>query len=202
MPSEAVVPSLPPWWLDEAGAEDAVPVLDGETAADLCIVGGGFSGLWTALALKEREPSADVVVVEADRCGSGPSGRNGGFLHGYWASLALARSLVGDQGALELARAGEVAIPAVRALGGGVWLREAGMLMVSASPTQDAAIDDAVRAAAELGAPGQAVPLGEAEVAERLRSPVFRRGVFFPECATVQPARLVRVLRAAVIDAG
>src|SRR5262249_44859718 len=173
MPSEAVVPSLPPWWLDEAGADDAVPVLDGETAADLCIVGGGFSGLWTALALKEREPSAGVVVVEADRCGPGPSGRDGGFLHGYWASLALARSLVGDQGALELARAGEIAIPAVRALGSDVWLREAGMLMVSASPTQDAAIDDAVRAAADLGAPRQPGPLGEPVRACLLPPPIF-----------------------------
>ena len=202
MTAEAVVPSLPPWWLDEAGADDPAPALEDETRTEVCVVGGGFTGLWTALALKEREPSADVVVVEADRCGAGPSGRNGGFLHGYWASLAQARSLLGNDGALDLAYAGEIAIPAVRALGGDVWLREAGMLMVSTSPAQDAAIDDAVRAAADLGAPEQAVPLGEAEVAERLRSPVFRRGVFFPECATVQPARLVRVLRTAVIDAG
>jgi glycine/D-amino acid oxidase-like deaminating enzyme len=200
--AEAVVPSLPPWWLDEAGADDPAPALAGERSADVCVVGGGFTGLWTALALKEREPGADVVVLEADRCGSGPSGRNGGFLHGYWASLAPARDVLGADAALALARAGEIAIPAVRSLGGDVWLREAGMLMVSTSAAQDAAIDDAVRAAAELGAPEQGVPLGEGELAERLRSPVFRRGVFFPECGTVQPARLVRVLRAAVLRAG
>jgi glycine/D-amino acid oxidase-like deaminating enzyme len=200
--AEAVFPSLPSWWLDEAGADPPTPPLAGDLDADVCVVGGGFTGLWTALALKERVPSSRVLVLEADRCGSGPSGRNGGFLHGYWASLAGARAVLGDEGAVAISRAGERVIPAVRALGGDVWLREAGMLMVSASPAQDAAIDDAVRAAAELGAPEQAVPLGRAEVAARVRSPAFRRGVFFPECATVQPARLVRVLRAAALAAG
>jgi glycine/D-amino acid oxidase-like deaminating enzyme len=200
--SDAVLPSLPPWWLDEAGSDPATSPLADDLTADVCIVGGGFTGLWTALALREREPGARVVVLEAERCGSGPSGRNGGFVHGYWASLAGSRAIVGDDGALALARAGEQIIPGVRALGGDIWLRESGMLMVSASPAQDAAIDEQVRVAAELGHPDQAVPLGEAEVAARVKSPVFRRGVFYPECATVQPARLVRVLRAAVVVAG
>jgi len=177
-------------------------MLEGDVAADICIVGGGYTGLWTALALKEREPSAHVVLLEADVCGSGPSGRNGGFLHGYWASLAELVPLLGRDGALELARAGERIIPAVRALEGDVWLREGGMLMVSAAPAQDAAIHDAVAAAAAVGAPDQAVPLDSAELAARIRSPVFRRGVFYPEGATVQPARLVRALRRAVLTAG
>lgn len=164
----------------------------------MCIVGGGYTGLWTALALKEREPSLRVVLVEAETCGAGPSGRNGGFLHGYWASLAELVPLLGRGGALELARAGEGIVPAVRALNEDVWLREGGMLMVSAAPGQDAAIDAAVAA----GAPEHATPLTRDEVAERIRSPVFRRGVFFPDGATVQPARLVRALRRAALDAG
>jgi glycine/D-amino acid oxidase-like deaminating enzyme len=141
-------------------------------------------------------------VLEAERCGAGPSGRNGGFCHGYWASLAEARVTLGDDAALALARAGERIIPAVRALGGDVWLREGGMLMVSTAPAQDAAVEAAVDAAVALGASEQAVPLTADEVAARIRSPVFRRGVFFPECATVQPARLVRALRSAVASAG
>jgi glycine/D-amino acid oxidase-like deaminating enzyme len=141
-------------------------------------------------------------VLEAERCGAGPSGRNGGFCHGYWASLAETRAALGDEGAVALARAGERIIPAVRALGGDVWLREGGMLMVSTAPAQDAAVDDAVEAAAALGVPEQAVALTREEVEARVRSPVFRRGVFFPEGATVQPARLVRRLRQAVLDAG
>ena len=170
--------------------------------ADVCVIGGGYTGLWTASALRRREPSARVVLVEAERCGAGPSGRNGGFVHGYWASLSEARVTLGDADALELARAGEQIIPAIRALDADVWLREGGMLMVSSAPAQDRAVDEAVRAAGELGAPGHAVFLDRDALAARVRSPVFRRGVFFRECATVQPARLVRALRRAAIGAG
>jgi glycine/D-amino acid oxidase-like deaminating enzyme len=170
--------------------------------ADVCILGGGYTGLWTALALKEREPTASVVVVEAATCGAGPSGRNGGFLHGYWASLAEIVPLLGREGALQLAHAGERIIPAVRALPGDVWLTEGGMLMVSASPAQDAAIDDAISVAREVGAEEQVIALDADGVAERIRSPVFRRGVFFPEGATVHPGRLVIALRRGAIEAG
>jgi glycine/D-amino acid oxidase-like deaminating enzyme len=165
-------------------------------------VGGGYTGLWTALALKEREPSLRVVLVESETCGAGPSGRNGGFLHGYWASLAELVPLLGRERALELARAGERIAPAVRALKGDVWLKEAGLLMVSAAPAQDAAVEHAVAAAHEVGMAAQAVPLDGEALAERIRSPVFRRGVVFPDGATVQPARLVLALRRAALEAG
>ena len=135
-------------------------------------------------------------------CGSGPSGRNGGFVHGYWASIGELVPLLGHDAALQLARAGERIVPAVRALDDDVWLREGGMLMVSASPAQDAAVEHAVAAAAAVGVPEQAVPLDTEGVAARVRSPVFRRGVFFPDGATVQPARLVRALRRRAIAAG
>lgn len=195
-----------PWWLDEAGPFPAAPPLEDEVAADVCVVGGGFTGLWTALALKAREPSLGVVILEAETCGAGPSGRNGGFLHGYWASLGETLPLLGRGGALELARAAERIIPAVRsfveARGEDVWLHESGLLMVSAAPAQDAAIEHAVEAAASVGASDQAVPLSQEEVAGRVRSATFRSGVFFPECATVQPMRLVKALRQAVLDSG
>jgi glycine/D-amino acid oxidase-like deaminating enzyme len=198
-----VEPRLPPWWWDEAGEDEAAPALEADVSADVCVVGGGYTGLWTALGVKEREPSARVVLLEAATCGSGPSGRNGGFVHGYWASAAELVPLLGRDSALQLARAGERIVPAVRALGADeVWLREGGMLMVSASPAQDAAVEHAVEAAAAVGAPEQAVPLDEEDVAERVRSPVFRRAVFFPDGATVQPARLVRTLRSRVLEAG
>jgi glycine/D-amino acid oxidase-like deaminating enzyme len=200
-----VRPALPPWWRAEAESVDAgpdAPALDTDTTADVCVVGGGFTGLWTALALRAREPSLRVVVLEADRCGAGPSGRNGGFLHGYWASIAGLHATLGNDAAVALAHAGEGIIPAVRHFGPEIWLREGGMLMVSTTPSQDEAIDDAVRAAAAAGAPGEAVALGEHELAQRIASPVFRRGVFFRECATVQPARLVRALRREVLAAG
>jgi glycine/D-amino acid oxidase-like deaminating enzyme len=90
----------------------------------------------------------------------------------------------------------------VSGLGDDVWLRSAGMLQVSAAPSQDGALDAALDAARALGVQEEAVPLTAAEVAERCRSPRFRRGVFFREGATVHPGRLVRTLRRAVLDAG
>ena len=197
-----VAPRLPPWWWDEAGADEPAPPLDGDARADVCVVGGGYTGLWTALAVRDREPSARVVLLDAERCGAGPSGRNGGFVHGYWANVAETRATLGDDGALALARAGERILPAVRALADDVWLREGGMLKVSSAASQDAAIDASVAAAAALGFEAQAVPLDAEALAERIRSPVFRRGVFYPDGATVQPARLVRALRRAVREAG
>ena len=184
------------------GDADAAPPLEGEADADVAVVGGGFTGLWTALALRERVPDARVVVLEAEICGAGPSGRNGGFVHGFFSTLGSLCAAVGDEGALTTARAASGILPAIRALGTDVWLRESGMLEVSAAPAQDAAIDEAVERARRLGVPEQVVPLSREEVAARVRSPVFRRGAFFPEGGTVHPGRLVRALRRAALDAG
>jgi glycine/D-amino acid oxidase-like deaminating enzyme len=69
-----------PFWLDRRPDPPAYPTLTGSTEADLCIVGGGFTGLWAALHAQRRDPGRRVVLVEADSIGSGASGRNGGFL--------------------------------------------------------------------------------------------------------------------------
>ena len=205
-----VQPRLPAWWLEQALAAEGDPPpaapLAGDVGADVAVVGGGYTGLWTALALKERAPETRVVLLEAEICGAGPSGRNGGFIHGYWAALASLLPLLGHEDAARLCRAGEGIVPGVRAFaaarGEDVWLREGGMLMVAASPAQDAAVERAVAAAAAAGRPEQALPLTAAEVAARCASPVFRTGVFFRDGATLHPGLLVRALRRAVIDAG
>jgi glycine/D-amino acid oxidase-like deaminating enzyme len=195
-----------PWWLAEAGLLDApsAPQLTGEADVDVAVVGGGYTGLWAALALRERNPDLTLAVLERGRCGEGPSGRNGGFLHGYWSSIAWLRQILPDDRALELARAGDCIIPAVEAFvrraGGDVWLRRGGLLKVATTPAQEASIDAAVTAAEALGARDEALPLEGDELAERCRSPRFRRGVLFRDGATVQPARLVKLLRQAVLD--
>jgi glycine/D-amino acid oxidase-like deaminating enzyme len=195
-----------PWWIDDAGLGVVADPLGGEQSADVVVVGGGFTGLWTALALRSRSPSLDVALIEADFCGSGPSGRNGGFLHGYWAALPTALSLFGRDRALELARAGDRIIPGVREFldsrGEDAWLHVGGLLEVSAAPVQDEAIQHGATVARELGVPDEAVELDPPEVAKRCASPVFRSGVLYRDGATVHPGRLVRALRDAVLDAG
>ena len=195
-----------PWWIDDAGLGVVADPLGGEQTADVAVVGGGFTGLWTALALLERSPAIDVALVEADFCGSGPSGRNGGFLHGYWSSLGTARELFGADAALRLARASDRIIPGVRgfldAHGADAWLHEGGLLEVSAAPVQDEAVAHGAAVARELGVPEQAIELTPQAVAERCASPAFRGGVLYRDGATVHPARLVRGLRDAALTAG
>jgi glycine/D-amino acid oxidase-like deaminating enzyme len=216
MPLPSVVPGLePPWWLEEAlaaepASDGAAPgdadVLEGEDEVDVAVVGGGYTGLWTALALRERDPSLRIAVVEKEIVGWGPSGRNGGFLHGYWTHMSRLRTLLGPSATLELCRVSDRVIPAVHAFcerrGEDVWLRHDGYLKVSAAPFEDASVDRAVRTAAELGVPEECVPLTRAEVGERVRSPRFRSGALFRDGATVQPARLARALRRAVLADG
>ena len=212
----SVLPGLePPWWLEEAlaaegranaGGPDEIRPLQGDAEVDVAIVGGGYTGLWTALALRGRDPSLRVAVLEKEIVGWGPSGRNGGFLHGYWSQLARLRPLLGAEDAVELCRLSDRVIPAVRAFsetrGEDVWLREDGYLKVSAAPFEDAAVDRAVRTAAELGVPEECVPLTAVDVSERVHSPRFRKGALFRDGATVQPARLARALRRAVLADG
>jgi glycine/D-amino acid oxidase-like deaminating enzyme len=185
-----------PWWLEEAPPDPETEPLSGDAEADVAIVGGGYTGLWTALELTRRDPALRVSVLEAEHVGYGASGRNGGFLETYWCALPRARSRLGDEAALTVARASEGALAAVEALGEDVWLRRGGMLEVSTTPAQDGVVEEAIRAAAELGVPERAVPV-EARI-----SPVFRRLVRFPDAATVQPGRLVRALRRSAIRAG
>jgi glycine/D-amino acid oxidase-like deaminating enzyme len=69
-----------PYWLDDVDEPDSNPTLVRTETCDLAVVGGGYTGLWTAIIAKERDPSRDVVLIDAFSVGSGASGRNGGFL--------------------------------------------------------------------------------------------------------------------------
>jgi glycine/D-amino acid oxidase-like deaminating enzyme len=69
-----------PYWLDRLPARAAPEPLTETIETDLCIVGGGFTGLWAALAAKEGDPDREVVLLEAETAGFGASGRNGGFV--------------------------------------------------------------------------------------------------------------------------
>ena len=199
----------PSWWLREALAVDpgqpVAPLVD-ETTADVAIVGGGYTGLWTAFQITERDPTARVVLVEQAICGSGPSGRNGGFVTAWWDELPDLIRDFGTDAALALARATADSVDAIGAWCDAnridAWFRKAGYVIASASPAHDRAFDAVADACARLGAAPEYVPLTPAEVAARCASPVLRNGAFIPSAATVQPARLARGLRRVVLERG
>jgi len=197
------------YWLREALSNEAAgdaPPLREPVEADVTIVGGGYTGLWTAYQLTERTPGTRIALLEQDICGGGPSGRNGGFLHGWWDQLPVLIDLHGAEGALRLAREADASVDAIRtwceAHGVDAWFRKGGYLRVSAAPGQDDDWLPAVEACQSLGVADALVPLSADEVRARCRSPRFRAGVLMPNAATIQPATLARSLRRVVMERG
>jgi glycine/D-amino acid oxidase-like deaminating enzyme len=190
------------YWLAEAGAVEPVAAATGDLDADAVVVGGGYTGMWTAWQLLER--GARVVLLEADTCGHGPSGRNGGFCETLWSNLPSLRERFDDDRALAACEASSDSVRAIGAWceqeGVDAWFRRSGFLMVSTDEAQDAVIDRIV-AAADI-APGRVVALDERALRARCDAPRFRRGLFVPDDASVQPARLALGLRRRLLERG
>jgi glycine/D-amino acid oxidase-like deaminating enzyme len=187
------------YWLEEAGPVEPAPRLSGDATADVVVVGGGYTGMWTAWHIKRLEPSARVLLIESGVCGDGPSGRNGGFVNTLWFSLPALRRRFGDEAAIAVARAAQAAVNGIGAFCAeqevDAWYRQAGYLQVSTAPAWDGQWAEALAACRELGEPGACLEQTAEQVSERCRSPIFRAGAYYPGAATVQPARLAHGLR-------
>ena len=202
------------WWLREAlaaeppdlAADVAAPPLAGEERADVAILGGGYTGLWTAIRLRELDPQLRVVVIESDICGGGASGRNGGFVTGWWDELPGLIHLAGDAEAVRTAQALDTEIKAMKAFvdanGIDAWWTDTGFVSVSAAPAQDDVWREATDACERVGHGDRWRPLTRDEVQAYARSPVFREGAFMPGAGTVQPALLARGLRRVALERG
>lgn len=188
------------YWLAEAGGVDPAPPLSGDVSADVVVIGGGYTGLWTAWQLRER--GASVVVLESELCGHGPSGRNGGFCETLWTHFPSLAERFGHERALEVCRASSESVEMIGAWcdaqGVDAWFTRAGYMLVSTAPAHDAVVDGITASAP----PEHVTALDAAAVRARCDSPRFRRGLIARDDATVQPARLALGLRERVIGAG
>ncbi len=193
------------FWTSQPGAPEPSPALTGAERADLVVVGGGFSGLWTALLARERDPSADVVLVEASTAGWAASGRNGGFCsasltHGVGNGLSR---FPGELPQLEQLGAQNLA-----EIGATVASHQidcdfaaTGELAVATAPWQLDGLTEEAEAARSLG--HRVTELDAAAVRAELDSAKFLGGTWYHDtCAMVDPARLARGLRQACLDAG
>jgi glycine/D-amino acid oxidase-like deaminating enzyme len=182
------------------------PPLDGDMEADIAIIGGGFTGLWTAYHLLKADPGLTVIVLEASAVGYGASGRNGGFamplVHRSIQSLV---ETLGRERALAIHLAAEEAIRNIQRVceeeGIDADLMPNGLLTVSNTPLQDEHIRREAEIAGELGIEGIRL-MDRDEIQARVHSETFRGALEEETCVLVNPAKLVRGLKEAVVRAG
>ncbi len=194
-----------PYWLDQPGATDRQPALAGPTSADLVVIGAGFTGLWTALLAKERDPALDVVVLEAGSVGWAASGRNGGFC-----SASLTHGLANGASRFpgELATLERLGRANLDEIGETVAkydidcdFERTGDLAVATAPWQLPGLREHHEAATALG--HSSLLLDRDEVRAQVNSPLFLGGVWDRDgCAMLDPARLAWGLARACLDHG
>ena len=197
-------PSSISWWMETCGDDlTPRPPLDGSTTVDVAILGGGYTGLWTALYLLERDPTLKVAIVEREVVGWGATGRNGGWLspeisvshtemiarHGRDAARAVHHALVDTIGQVEAA---------VDRHGIDAHVDRHGALLLARGGHQMAALRRVHAEMAELGDPDFFRWMEPGEAAELVRVDNTWAALFAEPFAALHPGRLVRGLGRAV----
>jgi glycine/D-amino acid oxidase-like deaminating enzyme len=195
---------LKPFWLDDPDRPEALPSLTSSTTADLVIIGGGFTGLWTALLAKEADPSRDVVLLEANEVGSGASGRNGGFVdasltHGIENALERWPNEIRKLAALGHENLNAIAA-AVSSFNIDCDLLHSGELIVALEPYQVKELCSFPETVASYGEKYEW--LDRDQTRALVNSPTYLGALYDPTVIMVNPARLAWGLRKACLDLG
>ena len=197
------------YWWQARGLPPARPPLPGSAEADVCIVGAGYTGLWTAYYLNRADPGLRIIVLEANFAGFGASGRNGG-----WVTAALPGSREryamhprGREGVRALERELRETVDEVarvcRDEGIEAGLVKGGTLTVATTPAQDARLRRTLAAERAWGDDEPIVRyLDKTELAARLQVASALGALQRPDCARIQPADLVAGLADVVTRSG
>ncbi len=192
------------FWLETCGDDlTPRPALDGTIDVDVAILGAGFTGLWTAYYLLQREPSLKIAVLESEIAGFGASGRNGGGL-GNRLPIGLRRmsQLFGRQAAIDLQRAINTAVDEVSSVaereGIDMEFVRGGYIRLARSPYQLDVLASEQRTLEEFGFGDDSTLLDAEQVAERVSVAGALGGGYNANSAKIQPAKLVRGLARAV----
>jgi len=193
------------FWLDTLPERAPHPPLEETLSTDLCIVGGGYTGLWAALYAKELDPAREVVVLEATRCGNGASGRNGGFLESsltHGTSNGLTRFPDEIEALERLGRENFEALARnVEELGVDAELERTGDLIIALEPRELTDLPDEAELMCRFG--NEVELLDRDGVRAQLDSPLFLGGLWTRTgSAIVHPGKLADGLRAAAAGAG
>jgi glycine/D-amino acid oxidase-like deaminating enzyme len=193
------------FWLDDPDRPAPLDPLAENSSCDLAIVGGGFSGLWTALLAKERDPDRRVVLLEGERIGWAASGRNGGFCE-YSLTHGLANGITRFPGEIRtLVRLGLENLEAMQDTVGryGIdcgWERT-GELNVATQPWQVADLREHAETAGKYGEEQEF--LDTDAVRAQVNSPTYLAGIWDRQgCAMLNPAKLAWGLRDACLELG
>ena len=187
------------WW-DELGEPTPRASLNGDLDVDIAIVGGGFTGLWTARSLKEIDRDLRIAIIEKEVCGFGASGRNGG-----WASALFAASdakIARESGAAQahaMRQAMNESIGAIeratREDGIECHFARGGTIVMARNDAQVSRSHDEILEARSLGFDEETIRwLDAKDTAKILRARNVMGGTYTPHCASLQPAKLVRGL--------
>ncbi|MFF5633584.1 NAD(P)/FAD-dependent oxidoreductase [Streptomyces sp. NPDC012825] len=189
------------FWYAQEGTPAPREPLPGDTNADVCIVGGGYTGLWTAYYLKKAVPFLNITVLEAKFCGYGASGRNGGWLYNGIAGRDRYAKLHGHEAAVRLQQAMNATVTEVV----DVCEREkidadvhrGGVLEVALSPAQLTRLRDFHSVEIAFGETDR-VLYGARDTAARVRVTGAVGSSWTPHGARLHPVKLVKGLAAAV----
>jgi glycine/D-amino acid oxidase-like deaminating enzyme len=194
-----------PFWLDALPARDPRPPVGADLECDLCIVGGGYTGLWAAIQAKSEDPGREVVVLEAATVGFGASGRNGGFLsssltHGL--ANGLSRFPAEMRTLEDLAAKNYDGLREdLRRLGIDCRLEESGHLGVALEPFELADLEEEAELLRRFG--HEVEVLDEAAVRAEVDSPTYLGGLWLRSgAAMVDPGRLAAGLGDAALALG